>query len=76
MQKGFDKQSYIIPYTGIQSTKQINVNFVLQINKRKFINGNRNIDTAGFANHECKGINCKFSNIDQTKYWHRSFKEN
>ena len=74
--KGFEKNSFIIPYTGTHSSSPINGNYVLQINRKKFINGNRNIDTAGFVNDcrncnkrsgECRGNNCKFSKTRRNK---------
>ena len=64
------KNSVIAEYTGSKSSTPINGNFVLEVSKNKFINGNRSIDTAGYANHcrsfnqkdkQCRGNNAKFT---------------
>ena len=46
----------ITPYTGTESKEPINGNYVLEVKKDKYINANRTIDTAGFAN-DCRPIN-------------------
>ena len=68
--KPIERNTIITPFTGIESTTPINGNYVLKVNKRKFINANRSIDIAGFANDcrpcnrktgECQGNNAKFT---------------
>jgi hypothetical protein len=46
----------IVPYTGQTSSERINGDYVLEVNRRNFINANRHIDTAGFAN-DCRRDN-------------------
>lgn len=74
--KGFAKNQIVTPYTGVESKEQIAGNYVLEAAKNRFINANRNIDIAGFANdcravnrknEECKNNNCKYSLNNQTK---------
>jgi len=60
----------IIDYTGDESITPINGNYVLEVNKNKFINANRSTDIAGYMNDcrcinrrnkECSGNNAKFT---------------
>ena len=52
------KNTVITEYTGTKTSTPINGNYVLQVTKNKFINGNRSIDTASYAN-DCRSINQK-----------------
>ena len=74
--KPIERNRIITPYTGIESSVPINGNYVLEVKKNRFINANRNIDTAGFANdcrarnkrnNECQGTNAKFSYNNKSK---------
>lgn len=66
----FNRNRSIVPYTGQTSTKRIDGDYVLEVNRRHFINANRHIDTAGFANEclsdnendgLCQGNNSRFT---------------
>jgi len=70
------RNTVVAEYTGTTSNQPINGNYVLEVNKNKFINSNRSIDIAGFANDcrtknkqqgECRGNNCKFTLNRQTQ---------
>ena len=70
------KRNHIIaPYTGVESLVPISGNYVLELNRRRWINANRSIDTAGFANEcrsndkkagLCSGNNSKFTHNTRT----------
>jgi hypothetical protein len=68
--KPITRNQVVVPYTGQYSSTEANGNFVLEVNKNRFINANRYTDTGGFANecrrkdhkdHHCSGNNSKFS---------------
>lgn len=48
--KPFNRNQIIVPYTGTHSSTETDGNYVLEVNKNHYINGNRYIDTAVFAN--------------------------
>jgi len=73
--KPISKNEVIVPYTGTASPTVTNGPYVLKVNKNHFINANRYIDTAGFANecrkenkknNQCSGNNSRFA-VNQRK---------
>jgi hypothetical protein len=46
----------VVPYTGQFSPTEIRGDYVLEVNRKHYINGNRHIDTASFAN-DCRQVN-------------------
>lgn len=53
--RGIKRNQPIIEYTGQVWNKPVRGNFVLEINKRKFINANHSTDVAGFSN-DCRSM--------------------
>ena len=52
------KNQPIVEYTGEVWNEPICGDYVLEVNKKKFINGNRSIDVAGFSN-DCRSVDRK-----------------
>ena len=78
--KQIPKNTIITPYTGTRSNHPISGNYVLQVNKNKWLNANCTIDIGGHANDcrwknrhpkQCYSNNAKFM-YNKTNKGHRS----
>jgi hypothetical protein len=82
--KPIAKNQNVVPYTGQYSPTEVGGNYVLEINKKHYINGNRHIDTAAFANecrqsnkrtNQCSGNNTRFAlNRKKKQAWIKTTK--
>jgi len=63
--KCYDKRLYIITYAGTESINPTQGNYVLQVNRKRFINAKSSIDTAGFAN-DCRTANRRRESAKET----------